>query len=486
MSSIKTNIILNGLNTITGIVFPVVTFPYAARVLLPEGIGTINFLNSIILYIISLSMLGIPMYAVKEVAKYRDNKTSRDRFTIEILVLSALLCICAYIIVFLLASFIPQIHQDQLLFYILSFSILFTSIGAEWFYQGIEDFKFITVRALIIRTLAAASLFIFVRTSDDLMAYGFIIVGSTVGNQIVNFIHLRTHISFRTIKFKELRVVHHLKPAFKLFVLTLIISLYIQLNSIMLGFMSGEEAVGFFTAGNKISNIALTLITSVGTVLLPRCSHLIKSGDTEGFSTVINKSLNLITALAFPMTAGLMVLATPVTMIFCGAEFYNSISVLYITAPVILFISLTNLMGIQILYPMDKVKYVILSVSGGAITNLTLNLFLIPSFGAVGAAISTFCAELVVLLIQIVLGKPYYPFSISSLINWKIAGATVVMCIAVYICMIFAKTYMVQLISGFLTGVIVYSASLWILKDRIILEITELIKNKLSSHHGYV
>ena len=84
MSSIKTNIILNGLNTITGIVFPVVTFPYAARVLLPEGIGTINFLNSIILYIISLSTLGIPMYAVKEVAKFRDNKVARDRFTIEI------------------------------------------------------------------------------------------------------------------------------------------------------------------------------------------------------------------------------------------------------------------------------------------------------------------------------------------------------------------------------------------------------------------
>ena len=104
MSSIKTNIILNGLNTITGIVFPVVTFPYAARVLLPEGIGTINFLNSIILYIISLSTLGIPMYAVKEVAKYRDNKVARDRFTIEILLLSISLCLCAYVAVFLLQS----------------------------------------------------------------------------------------------------------------------------------------------------------------------------------------------------------------------------------------------------------------------------------------------------------------------------------------------------------------------------------------------
>lgn len=486
MSSIKTNIILNGLNTITGIVFPVVTFPYAARVLLPEGIGTINFLNSIILYIISLSTLGIPMYAVKEVAKYRDNKVARDRFTIEILLLSISLCLCAYVAVFLLAAFIPQIHQDQLLFYILSLSILFTSIGAEWFYQGIEDFKFITVRALIIRTLAAASLFIFVKTPDDLIAYGFIIVGSTVGNQIVNFVHLRKHISLMAVRFKEIRIVRHIKPALKLFVLTLIISLYVQLNSIMLGFMSGEESVGFFTAGNKVSNIALTLITSIGTVLLPRCAHLIKSGDTYGFSSVINKSLNLITALAFPIMVGLMILATPVTMVFCGTEFSESISVLCITAPVILFISLTNLMGIQILYPMDKVKFVIFSVSGGAITNLTLNLFLIPSYGAIGAAISTFFSELVVLLIQIVLGKSYYPFKISSMINWKVFVSTLIMGGAVYGCLLFAKTYMAQLIAGTFTGIIVYSAALLMLKDRIILEIADLVKNKLSTHHRYV
>ena len=481
MSSIKTNIILNGLNTITGIVFPVVTFPYAARVLLPEGIGTINFLNSIILYIISLSTLGIPMYAVKEVAKFRDNKVARDRFTIEILLLSISLCLCAYVAVFLLAAFIPQIHQDQLLFYILSLSILFTSIGAEWFYQGIEDFKFITVRALIIRTLAAASLFTFVKTPDDLIAYGIITVGSTVGNQIVNFVHLRKHISVRTIKLKEIRILHHLVPAFTLFVLLLIISLYTHLNSIMLGFISGEESVGFFTAGNKISHTALTVITSIGTVLLPRCSHMIKTGDTEGFSNVINKSLNLINALAFPIATGLMVLATPVTMIFCGPEFSDSIPVLYITAPVILFISLTNLTSIQILYPMDKVKIVMISVSASAVINLIINILLIPSYGAIGAAVATFFAELVVLLIQIVLGRHYYPFKVSSIINWKVVGASFIMCIAVYSCLIFAKTYMTQLILGFFVGTIVYAAALWLFKDKIILEIIGSVKCKITS-----
>ena len=161
-SSLKKNILLNGINTVSGIVFPIITFPYAARILLPDGIGAITFLNSIINYIILFTSLGIPMYAVKEVAKFRDDIDKRDKITIEIIILSTLLCIIGYVAVFLLAQYIPQIHKQASLFYVLSLSIVFTSIGVNWFYQGIEDFKFITIRAIVIRSLAALSLFLFV------------------------------------------------------------------------------------------------------------------------------------------------------------------------------------------------------------------------------------------------------------------------------------------------------------------------------------
>ena len=157
MASVKGNIVLNGINTITGILFPVITFPYAARVLMPEGIGAVNFLNSIIGYIVLLTSLGIPMYAVKEIAKYRDDKLPRDKITVEIILLSTILCLLGYVAVWLLAEFVPQIHQQASLFYILSLTIVFTSIGVNGFYQGIEDFKVITVRALIIRSLAATA-----------------------------------------------------------------------------------------------------------------------------------------------------------------------------------------------------------------------------------------------------------------------------------------------------------------------------------------
>ncbi len=480
MTSIKQNILLNSINTITSIIFPVVTFPYAARVLLPEGIGAINFLNSIINYVVLLTSLGIPMYAVKEVAKYRDDKTQRDKITIEIIILSVGLCLLGYVAVWLLAETIPDIHRQSSLFYVLSLTILFTSIGVNWFYQGIEDFKFITIRAITIRSLAAVALFIFVKDSSDLLIYGLIIVGSTVGNNIINFVHLRKHIDYKKISFNDLHIMKHLPPALQVFILNLITSLYIQLNSVMLGFLSGDEAVGYFTAGTKISHIGLTVISSISTVLLPRCSNLIKTGDLEGFKSVIQKSLNVVLALSLPMMLGLMVLARPITLIFCGPEYSDSIPVLYLNAPVIVIISLTNIMGIQILYPMDKIKLVIYSVSGGAVMNLIFNFLLIPSIGATGAAISTLIAETAVLFIQLVLGYRIFPFRLRNLFTLRYYISALIMTISVYLSTILVSSMALQLAVGLIVGIVSYTICLTCFKDSIAVEIKNLINSRFA------
>lgn len=479
MSSVKSNIFLNSINVITGILFPVVTFPYAARVLLPDGIGAVNFLNAIISYIVLLTSLGIPMYAVKEIAKYREDKETRDRVTYEILILSTLLSLLGYVVVWLLSVFIPQIHQQSALFYILSLTILFNTIGVNWFYQGIEDFKFITIRAIIIRTLSAISLFVFVKSASDLLIYGLILVGSTVGNNVINFIHLRKHINKSFIRFKELNYLRHLKPAVEVFILNLIISLYVQLNSIMLGFISGDEQVGYFTAGTKISHIGLTIIGSIGTVLLPRCSYLLKSGDKEGFKSVINKSLNLTLALSLPVTAGLMILATPITIIFCGREYIDSIPVLILNAPIIIFVSLTNLMGIQILYPMGKIRIVIISVMGGAICNLILNFILLPSCGAYGAAISSLIAELSVFILQIIYGYKYFPFTFKSFFKYKYITATIIMSLSIWSLSETTDNNYLTLGLGFTIGAIIYFMALIIQKENISIELFNLAKKKL-------
>lgn len=470
MASVKSNILLNGLNTVTGIIFPIITFPYAARILLPEGIGIVNFQLAIINYIVLLTSLGIPLYGVKEIAKHQDDKARRDKVTIEFLVLSFLLCLFGYLIVWGLASFVPEIRQHSILFWLLSLTIAFNTLGVSWFYQGVEDFKFITIRAIVIRTLSAASLFIFVRNSSDLIIYGIITVCSTVGNNVINFIHLRKYLRVDRQMFRQLRIGRHLRPALKVFVLNLIISLYVQLNSVMLGFMSSETEVGYFTAGNKIIYICLSLIGSITTVLLPRCANLYETGRLEEFANTIKKTLRLVIALSLPLTAGLLSLAYPLTVIFCGNDYIPSVSVIYWAAPIILFISLTGVMGIQVLYSMEKTSIVITSVAVGAIVNVVFNIILIPRHGATGAAAATLVSEFSVLAVQIVKGRRFFPFRFKDVVWSNYALATVLMTIAVVVVANYCTSSISKFAGGILTGVFLYSTILWLMKDTLFIE----------------
>ena len=473
MSSLKTNVVLNFVNTLTSIVFPVITFPYAARVLLPEGIGAFNFLQSIIAYIVLLTSLGIPMYAVREVARYRDDIHKRNVTTVEVTLLSLFLCLGGYVLVWILGECVPQIQEQLALFYVLSLTILFTSLGVNWFYQAVEDFKFITVRALVFRLLAAISLFLFVKTKDDLLAYAFVTVGATVGNNFINFVHLRKYISLRQFNWSELRIWKHLRPSLHIFVFNLITSIYLNLNTVMLGFMQGDNAVGFYTAGNKISHIVLTVVASLGVVILPRCANLVERGQMEEFATVTRKSYCFVTALSLPMTIGLMLLAVPVIALFCGQEFSDAVPVLYWTAPIIIFIGLSNVFGIQILYPQGRENLVIWSTVGGAVFNFALNLWLIPVWSYTGAAISTFVAEGVVLLIQVLWGRRYIPFRLfdRSHLHYVLASGIMAVCLLPLFHFI-ANDWLLLVVAAILGGGI-YAAMLWLFKDALFKEMMQ-------------
>ena len=482
MASLKTNVILNFINAVTGIIFPVVTFPYAARVLLPEGIGTVNFLQSIVAYIVLLTSLGIPMYAVREVAKYRDDIIIRNQITIEILLLSVILCLFGYVVVAVLGACVPQISAQLGVFYALSLTIMFTCLGVNWFYQAIEDFKFITIRALCFRLLAALALFLFVKDKEDLLIYAFVLVGSTVGNNLINFVHLRKWLPMCSIRWKELRIWRHLLPSLRIFVFNLVTSIYLNLNTVMLGFMRGDDAVGFYTAGNKLSHVVLSVVASLGVVLLPRCSNLIETGQIEAFSKVTSKSYRLVVGVSLPCIVGLIVLAIPVIRIFCGDDFLEAVPVLCWTAPVILFIGLSNVIGLQILYPLGKESIVIWSTVGGAVLNFILNLLLISPYGAVGAAISTFSAEFVVLFIQILVGRSYLPIRLYEwdYLNYLLASG--VLFVVLYGLTFWIVNSWLLIMVSVMIGAFSYIGFLWFKRDVLFLEvlgyITKQSKNK--------
>lgn len=407
--SLKTNYLFNLANTVSGLLFPLITFPYASRILLADGIGQVNFFQSIIQYITLLTCLGIPMYAIREVAKVRENIAERNKVAVEILLLHASLTVIGYFIVTILTMTVAEIQVDIPLFLLLSTTIFFTAIGCEWFYQGVEDFKYITIRGLIVKTVSVVLLFLLVKTKEDIIWYAAYSVFGVLGGNIFNFIRLRKYISLKTLPFKELHPLRHLLPALHIFVLNLVISIYIQLNSVMLGFMADNTAVGLFTAASKLSHMVLGIVGALGTAMLPRLSNLIATGQKEEFDRLSQKAMQFVIAITLPMTIGMIMTSSYLIPIFCGETYTPAIQTLQIISPIILAIGMSNIMGIQILYPQGQENKVILCTALGAIVNFILNLWLIPKLAQDGASIATVAAEIAVTVSMIFIGKKYIP-----------------------------------------------------------------------------
>lgn len=403
--SVKVNYILNLINTGTQMLFPLITFPYVCRVIEADGIGQINFFQSIISYISLFTCLGIPMYAIREIARDRSDVVQMNRTAMEILLLHSMLTLVGYAIVAILCLTVPQIQVNIPLFLILSLTIFFTAIGCEWFYQGIEDFKYITIRGLIIKTVSVVLLFIFVKSKTDLLYYGCYTVFGVLGGNIFNFFRLRKYIHRENIIFSELHIKRHIKPVLKVFSFSVVTSIYLQLNTVLLGFLKNALAVGYFAAATKVMQMLLTMSACLGSVMMPRASHLIAENREDEFNRLIQKSYDFTLAIALPMTIGLIFCAPSLITALCGVKFEHSILPSQIIAPIILMVAISNVFGIQVLFPKGKINVVTLCCGIGAVADLILNLCLIPFFSYIGTSIAYLGAEVATTVSMYFIGR---------------------------------------------------------------------------------
>lgn len=466
------------IGTVSGFLFPMITFPYVSRVIMAEGLGQVQFYNSIINYVVLLTSLGIPLYATREIARVRDNITDLSRTTTEIILLNLTLNILGYAIIFIMCYTIDEVMQNIPLFLLLSTSIVLTTIGCPWFFSGVEDFKFITLRGLVVRIVSTLFLFLFVREKSDLMLYALYNVIVTVGANFLNFIRLRKHIEFGSFKPTELKIWRHLKPAFAIFVFNLVTSIYVNLDKVMVGFIKDNESVGYYTAATTISHILLTAVTSLGVVMLPRLSNLVKQGDMDSFNRLASKSYNFIVTISLPICGGLIVLSPSLIRVFSGNAFVPAISTLQIISPIIVAIGISNLIGLQILYPLGKIKLVTLSTLVGAMINFSLNFLLIPSLAQNGAAIATVCAEISVTLIQFIIARKIITFKI---IDWQVINCLMTTIIMMMICTLFLSAGFADLTNLLVVpiiGAIFYASIMTLARNECVLEVLRVVTNR--------
>lgn len=474
--SVKVNYILNLINTGTQMLFPLITFPYVCRVIEADGIGQINFFQSIISYISLFTCLGIPMYAIREIARDRSDVVQMNRTAMEILLLHSMLTLLGYAIVAILCLTVPQIQVNIPLFLILSLTIFFTAIGCEWFYRGIEDFKYITIRGFIIKTVSVVLLFIFVKSKTDLLYYGCYTVFGVLGGNIFNFFRLRKYIHRENIIFSELHIKRHVKPVLKVFSFSVVTSIYLQLNTVLLGFLKNALAVGYFAAATKVMQMLLMMSSCLGSVMMPRASHLIAENKEDEFNRLIQKSYDFTMAIALPMTIGLIFCAPSLITALCGVKFEHSILPSQIIAPIILMVAISNVFGIQVLFPKGKINIVTLCCVIGAVADLILNLCLIPFFSYIGTSIAYLGAEVATTVSMYFIGRRYIPIIYFKKSHLTYALGCIVMAFALYGLSLLQLPTLTILLLQACCGVLAYFIILCICKDEMLVQILSKIK----------
>lgn len=476
--SLKKNAFYSVLKVFLSLVFPLITFPYASRLLLPEGIGKVNFANSIISYFIMIASLGIGGYATREAAKVRDDRKTLTKLFKEIISINFICCIVAYILFFIALCCIPKFSEYRTLLLVSSIKIIFSVLGIEWIFTANEEFKYITIRTFFIQLFSLVYLFAFVHTADDIVHYTIFGIITAVGCNLFNFFFVGKYIDlgYKT----KLEIKKHLKAIIIFFGMTIVTSIYTMLDTGMLGFLSSDTEVGFYTASTKLGHMVLSMLTAITGILLPRLTNYAQKNDNSSFNELVKKSANILLLLSIPMTAGLIILARPLVLLLSGEQYLPAVISMQVISPILVIISFGSLAGVQILPAIGKEKISFYSYIAGAATNVILNSILIPKYGALGAAIGTIGAESVVTGVQLfftrqfIISKDFFITLSESIL------AALFMIFVISIINSYIHTIIIQLVASFIAGLAIYSLTLTIFRNKYFLFYTKkLLKKRL-------
>lgn len=473
--SILKNLSYNVLLQIVLMVLPLISIPYVSRILGAEGIGTYSFTLSITQYFIILGTLGIALYGNRQIAYVRDDvhEMSRTFWSIFILrLVSTSIALVSYYIIFWFDSSFRDIRILQ------SMHIIAAIFDITWLFIGIEDFKRIVTRNLLIKILGLIAVFTFVNDVNDVFIYTLINVGMSIFSSLIMWLYVPKIIIKVAIKKSDLKL--HFVPVLRLFIPQIASQVYVLLDKTMLGYLADVEQVGFYTQAERIVKSVLEIISALGVVMLPRMSNIFASGNYEKMKEYLNTSLVAVSYVAIPMVLGIMGVTNEFVPWFFGDGFIEVKILMILLSPILLFITLSSVLGVQYLLPSNRVNEFTTSIVAGAIVNLTLNWLFIPKFGAIGAVIGTISAEFTVFSIQLYFLRKTVDFRKLSrgVIRFLFAG--ILMFIVVRLIGFLGTESSLTNIFQVSMGVIIYIAVLTVVKEETNQQGLLLIKKMLS------
>ena len=425
--SMASNFVFNLLYNAMNLLFPLITIPYVSRILLAEGNGRVSYAQNIVTYFLIFAQLGIPKYGIREIAKARDQKEELSKLFYEILTINAVSTTIALIAYYGMIVGFRLFPERTELFAVAGMTIAFNYVNCDWLYVGLEEYRYVTLRSFVVKFVSLILILLFVRNEGDTIQYALIYCVGVGGNNLFNVIHARKYVQKPRVR---LQLKKHLSPIFILLSTNIAVELYTQLDTTMTGAICGETYVGYYTNTVKLTRLVVTMITTVGAILLPRLSYYYKNGEQEVFQQYISKALKIILFFSVPAMIGIFAFSDPVVLIVLGQDFAPSSMTLRILSLLIPILAVGNLFGSQILMITGQEGQLMRSVMIGAIVNIIMNSMLIPVFQQNGAAMGSVIAEFTVMIVQIAFAKRYVNCTIEKRYVASLLGANAFVAIA--------------------------------------------------------
>ena len=392
---IKSNLIYSSILTVSNFVFPVLTFPYVSRVLGVNNIGLFNWISGIIQYFIFFSMMGIGIVGIREVAKNKNNHKELNITFSSLIVLNFFTTIISLIFLFFLILLSSKFAEYKTLFFIGAANIFFNLFLIEWFFKGIENFKYITYRSIIIKAVYVLSIFLFVKSKNDYKIYYLLTVVTVIINALYNWFYSRKFVRF---SIRDINLKLYFKPFIVLGIYLLFNSMYSTFNIAYLGYVGGNVEVGYYSTATKLYGILLAFFSAFTGVMLPRMSALVAEDNHSEINRLIQKSFNLLFSICFPVIIYFLFFAPQIIRITAGVGYDGAVLPMRIMMPLLLIIGIEQILIIQLLMPLNKDRAIFINSVIGAIMGVSLAIILVKNLLSVGSSIVWVCSEFSILL----------------------------------------------------------------------------------------
>lgn len=471
--TLKMNSIINGIRSLSSVLFPIISFKYVSAILQIENIGRYNFSASVVAYFSYVAALGITAYSVRSGAALRDTKDKIEQFASEIFTINVYSTLFAYGLLFASIIFFRELDECRGIILILSIQIFFRTMGVEWLYSIYEDYFFVTIRSIILQAVSLLLLFIMVREVNDVNQYALITVISSAGTGIIDFVYSKKYCKLKILRHCNLK--KHIIPILIIFAQNISVLIYVNSDITLLGLLTDDYCTGLYSVATNIYKGIKTLLSALIMVAIPRLSFYLGKGDRLSYDKTLNKIFSTMMTFVFPVIVGIISLSDELIIFLANESFYEAGASVKLLSVATLFCMLAYIFGQCILIPMHKEKILLIATLLSAVINILLNFVLIPILKQDGAAITTIFSEALVFMISW-----YFVRNEIHIENWfgniikPIIGSIFIYLSCASVKMIFRNIYVI-LTASITVSIVVYGIVELILKNAAAIEVVHKV-----------